>query len=90
MNSYQNIQELDRLGELTLRAHVSQPAVLSRPEHADNARINPMIMKSITWREMGMVCGLGTDVKIPGIGGTDVTFTKFSTRVGPRSASPPV
>ena len=90
MTSYRNIQELSRPGDSTLRAHVSQPVVLNRPEHADNAHRNPMIMKSITWRDMGMVCGLGTAAKIPGIGSTDATFTKFSTRVGPGSASPPV
>jgi hypothetical protein len=89
MTSYRNIQELDRLGDLTLRAHVSQPALSSRPD-ADNAHLNPMVMKAISWREMGMVCGLGTAAKIADIGGTDVTFTKFFTHVGPGSASPPV
>ena len=89
MTSYRNIQELDRLGDLTLHAHVSQPGLPSRPD-ADNAHLNPMIMKSITWREMGMVCGLGAAAKTADVGGTDVTFTKFSTRVGPGSASPPV
>jgi hypothetical protein len=89
MTSYCNIQELDRPGDLSLRAHVSHPALSSRLD-ADNAQLNPMIMKSISWREMGMVCGSGTAAKIADIGGTDVTFTKFSTHVGPGSASPPV
>jgi hypothetical protein len=88
MTTYLNSQLA--LSGLTLRARQSATLPSVRRQEFANAHLNPMIAKSIAWREMGMVCGQGTTVQIPAIGHTDVTDHKFSTRVGPGSASPPV
>lgn len=86
-------------GGLSLRARQSATLLPTpRPEYADsqhavNAHLNPMVAQSTGWREVGMVCGQEMTVTISGIGHTDVidvTDPKFSTRVGPGAASPPV
>ena len=88
MTTYRNSQLA--LSGLTLRARQSATLLPAVRQESANAHLNPMVAKSIAWREMGMVCGQGTTLQIPAIGHTDVTDHKFSTRVGPGSASPPV
>ena len=77
-----------------LPAHAAMPVatMLVRPSDPQS---HQLISNQLRWRELGQICVDGRtsraqDGRIAGFGGYDVTDTKFSTRVGPPSCSPPV
>jgi hypothetical protein len=76
----------------------ARPAVadtsLTRTRHAHRIQV---ITGGISWRRRGELClqisAATADVqgaRVAGFGDYDVTDTKFSTRLGPPSCSPPV
>jgi hypothetical protein len=87
--------------ELLLSSRAFMPATpavarisLNGTRHAH--RIQP-IAGPISWRPRGELCPQGSaataDVqgaRVAGFGDNDVTYTKFSTCLGPPSCSPPV
>ena len=77
------------------------PSLVSRPGRArivepTHARTAQMIANPISWSSAGFMPDQGPAAQqhqggaFAGLGGCDVTDTKFSTRVGPPSCSPPV
>ena len=93
-NSYLTINRQSATREFRLPSLVSWPgrARIVEPTHACTARIgNP-----ISWPSAGIMPSQGPAAlqhqggALVGVGECDVTDTKFSTRVGPPSCSPPV
>ena len=77
------------------------PSLVSRPGRArivepTHARVVQVIGDPIGWSSAGNMSAQGPAAHqhqggaTVGFGGCDVTDTKFSTRVGPHSCSPPV
>ena len=68
----------------------------SRVAETTHARTAQMIANPIGWPSAGIMPAQGPAAQqhqggaLAGFGGCDVTDTKFSTRVGPPSCSPPV
>ena len=81
--------------EFRLPSLVSRPggARIVEPTHARTAQL---IANPISWPSAGVMPAAGLAAQqhqggaLAGFGGCDVTDTKFSTRVGPPSCSPPV
>jgi hypothetical protein len=80
--------------EFRLPSLASRPARarIVEPTHARTGQIG----NSISWPSAGVVAAQGPAAQqhqggaLAGFGGCNVTDTKFSTRVGPPSCSPPV
>jgi hypothetical protein len=82
-----NEVRLPLLASRSVRARIVEPA---------HARTAQLIANPISWPAAGIMpaqrlaAQQHQDVALAGFGGCDVTDSKFSTRVGPPSCSPPV
>jgi hypothetical protein len=93
--SYLTISGQGATREFRLPSLASQPrrARIVAPTHACTAQ---MIGNPVTWPSAGIMPAQGTAKQqhqggaLVGFGECNVTDTKFSTRVGPPSCSPPV
>lgn len=79
-----------------LPAHAAMPVATMLALRLSESQSDQLISNQLRWRELGQICveastSKAQDGHIAGFGGYDVTdTTKFSTRVGPPSCSPPV
>jgi hypothetical protein len=76
-------------------AHPVMPVATLLVDRIPEPRGHLLISDQLSWRELGQICVQGMtskaqDGRTAGFGGYDVTDTKFSTRMGPPSCSPPV
>jgi hypothetical protein len=94
--SYLTISGQDATREFRLPSLVSRPGrarIAVEPTHARTAQ---MIGNPVSWPSAGIMPAQGPAAQqhqggaLVGFGECDVTDTKFSTRVGPPSCSPPV
>ena len=94
--SYQTISgQAGAMREFRLPSLVSLPG-RSRVAETTQTRTAQMIANPIGWPSAGIMPAQGLAAQqhqggaLAGFGGCNVTDTKFSTRVGPPSCSPPV
>ena len=95
-DSYLTLLSQDATREFRLPALASRSGRARIGEPTTHARIAQMIGNPTSWLSAGTMPGQRSAVQqhqggaLAGFGKCDVTDSKFSTRVGPPSCSPPV